>query len=95
MTMAVGRKTSDDEERIQISTSRLDSNPQTQQRVRLISCATNDISIQIACFTISFNNMSIYDGLIFKFQIISLKFKYTAAAQRPKDKAVSAQTLAV
>jgi len=64
MTMAVGRKTSDDKECKQISMPRLDSNPRTQERVRLISCTTNDISIQIACFIFSFNNMSIYDGLI-------------------------------
>jgi hypothetical protein len=89
MTMAVGRKTNDDEERIKISVPRIDSNPRTQQRGRLISCATNDISIQIACFIINFNRMSIYDGLIFKFQIISLKIKQTAAAQRPKEKVVS------
>jgi len=88
--MAVGRRTSDDEECIQISMPRLDSNPRTQQRLRLISCATNDISIQIACFIIIFNNMSIYDGLIFKFQTISLKINYTAAAQGPKEKVVSA-----
>jgi len=34
--------------------------------------------------------MPICDWLIFKFQIISLKIKYTAAAQGPKEKAVSA-----
>jgi hypothetical protein len=69
---------------------RLASNPRTQQQLRLISCTTDDISIQIACFIISFNNMSIYDGLIFKFQGISAKIKYTAAAQKPKEKAVPA-----
>ena len=90
MTMAVGRSTSDDEECIQISMPRLDSHPQTKQRLYLVSSPTNNTSIQIACFIINFNNMSIYDGLIFKFKIISMKIKYTAAAQGPKEKAVSA-----
>jgi hypothetical protein len=88
--MAVGRRSSDDEACIQIPMPRLDSNPRTQQWMRLISCATKDISIQIACFIINFNLMSIFDGLIYKFQIISLKIKYTAATQGPKERAVSA-----
>jgi hypothetical protein len=86
----VGRRTSDDEECIQISMPRFASNPRTQQRLRLISCTTDDISIQITCFMINFSNMSIYDGLIFKFQAISFKIKYTVAAQKPKEKAVPA-----
>jgi hypothetical protein len=63
MTVAVGRKTSDDEKCILISMPRLDSNPWTQKRVRLISCPTNDKNIQIESIIINFN-MSMYDWLI-------------------------------